>query len=540
MAMKEALSREIRANVLGRFLFIVFLLVFPALGLLVAQIGFCDPDTCWHLAIGKWISAHCQLPYVDPFSSNVGSFVFVKEGLPLMQQEWLSDVAFYFLFAYLAYAGLLLVTGLICALSFVVIPALLMARHQVPRSLAIAFIVLTIMASAFRLWVRPEVFSFLLMAALILINEICQNSTRNKFGACCLAVFVIMALWTNFHAVFVIGIAYLVGYIGAALLEFLIFRESSINLSRTVALLIAGLLGTLCTPWQFEYWRYIFKLTTSPILRMNKENGPMTFADLANPTFYPLLIVLVLYWTIILARIFKQRQALKGQCFSVIVGLAVSVAVFLVRRMAPFLLLTLVVAIARSFRGQKQKSPDDLADKPVAGIEEYLKKCGVPSGLQSNLIGLVLCALTSLVSTSFLVPARLPSPSRLFHPPWQALTYIESHCPSGRMLNDTKFGSMMSWCMDRPPDIFVDGRFDSACDRKLIREYMQMRLCQGDWRKLIDQYKIGWVFFEPETPIISELSKEGWKKDFADKTAVILERENQTLVGPALVAPGHK
>src|SRR5271170_8054735 len=140
MAMKEAPSGEMIGNALARVLFVGFLLLFPAIGLLVANIGFCDPDTCWHFAIGKWIWLHHQLPSLDPFSSNVGQFVFVKENLPLMQQEWLSDVAFYCMFAALGYSGLLLVTGLICVVSFVVIPAALMSRNQVLRTIEIAFI----------------------------------------------------------------------------------------------------------------------------------------------------------------------------------------------------------------------------------------------------------------------------------------------------------------------------------------------------------------------------------------------------------------
>ena len=97
----------------------------------------------------------------------------------------------------------------------------------------------------------------------------------------------------------------------------------------------------------------------------------------------------------------------------------------------------------------------------------------------------------------------------------------------------------MTWCMDKPPDIFVDGRFDSVCDRKLIHEYAQMRFCHGNWRELLDKYKIAWVFFAPDAPIISELSRDaGWKKDFADQTAVILERENQADASRSLIAPG--
>ena len=46
-----------------------------------------DPDTFFHIAVGRWIWAHGFVPAVDPFSST-------KLGQPWIAHEWLSGLIF--------------------------------------------------------------------------------------------------------------------------------------------------------------------------------------------------------------------------------------------------------------------------------------------------------------------------------------------------------------------------------------------------------------------------------------------------------------
>ncbi len=92
------------------------------------------------------------------------------------------------------------------------------------------------------------------------------------------------------------------------------------------------------------------------------------------------------------------------------------------------------------------------------------------------------------------------------------------------MLNDSKFGSMITWTWSNPPDIFVDGRFDSF-DRNLVYDYNRMRLCNDNWHELLDRYQIKWVFFPPQTPIVKQLMETpGWAVEYSDKSSVVLQR----------------
>jgi hypothetical protein len=521
----------------ARVLFALYLFLFPAVGLLVAYIGFCDPDTCWHLALGKWMFAHGSLPFVDPFSSNIHDFVFISKDLPLMQHEWLSDFVFYAIFASFGAIGLLVLTAVLNICSFLIMPATLMRLKGVSQTVTLICIVLTLWASAFRLWVRPEAFSFLCMSALILVNELSQTARGKMIMLYYALAALIMVLWSNFHALFILGIAYLSGYFVLVCIDSLLITKSSAGIARALKILLAGIIGTLATPWNIAFWRYICGLAISPISHMNKENGSLTFSDLSHPTFAPLVLLSALFCGLCFAA--KKQVRVRELFLPIALAVGAAVLFVLFRRMTPFALLILMAAVAKIYslpttensisadaerasvaiNQQANPRPLDLA------TDTFLKEQNNGS-LRSNLFGLSFCALGTLLAAFFLVPPKIPSPSRLFKPPDAALRYLDNHLPAGRLFNDSKFGSMMTWNMNHPPDLFIDGRFDSY-DRQLVYDFEKMRLCRDNWRDLLLKYRIGWVFFPPNAPIILQLQKlPGWRNAYSDAEAVILTKED--------------
>jgi hypothetical protein len=521
---------------IARVPFALYLFLFPAVGLLVGYIGFCDPDTCWHLALGKWMFVHGSLPHIDPFSSNIHDFVFVSKDLPLIQHEWLSDFAFYTIFANFGAIGLLLATAVLSICSFVILPATLMRIRRVPHIWAIACIALTLWASAFRLWVRPESFSFLSMSALILVNELSQTAKEKELVRYYVSIALIMVLWSNLHALFILGIAYLLIYFLLACFDSFFIRKSTAGIAQAAKILVAGIVGTLATPWNFAFWRYVGGLVLSPISHMNKENGALTLADVTHPTFAPLILLVLLFcgfcWAV------RTRVKVQDLLFPIALVLFATMLFVLFRRMTPFALLILISAVAKIYSLPRADQSDWAHAKKDAvtkinpleklrnlyqATEIFLRERKIGS-LSSNLFALVFCALSTIVAASFLVPPKIPSPSRLFKPPYAAIQYLNNRMPAGRLFNDSKFGSMMTWTMDHPPDLFIDGRFDSY-DRQLVNDFEKMRLCRDNWRELLNKYKIGWIFFPPDAPIVSNLENlPEWSTIFADSEAVILTR----------------
>jgi hypothetical protein len=498
---------------------------FVATGIVVAYIGFCDPDTCWHLALGQWMLVHNEIPHVDPFCSNIGHFVFVGANLPLIQHEWLSDVVFYAIFSMFGLTGMLVVTAVLSILSFVVIPSVLMLRNGAPTVVVLVATTLTLLASAFRLWVRPEEFSFLCMAALILVNDVSHTTnSRKKLAFCCVLIFSIMALWANLHGLFIVGVAYLVGYSVIGFLEFLWLRKPPTEIVRLFVIVAAAITGTINTPWHFAFWKYMLKLLTFPV--SNRENGPMTLSSLANPTSLPLVLLLILVFGRLYWCLNSQKESLRTLLLPLGLSLCATAAMIAHQRITPLALLVLLASLGKTYHrcGIKSDTPASGNDTLLSARKRYFAEDSLLNSVASLLIGLAASGITCWLATLYLVPPSLPAASRLFRPPFKAVQYLEQHTPKGRLLNDSKFGSMMTWDMANPPDLFLDGRFDSL-DRDLISDYSRMRQCHGNWEQLLDKYRIGWVFFPPEMPIITQLSKNpAWKTEYKDEAAAVLVR----------------
>ncbi|HEY9760473.1 MAG TPA: hypothetical protein V6C97_35265 [Oculatellaceae cyanobacterium] len=512
---------------LANLLAVSYLGLFAVLGLLVAYIGFCDPDTCWHLALGKWIYQHQALPMHDVFSTNVFAMVHVSDRLPLMQHEWFSDLFFYTVFASVGASGLLVFTALLATLSLGILPAILLRRNNVPRTLIIVLTTFAVLASGFRLWVRPEQFSFLCLSCLALIQDFAASSSRRMtLGICISLTFATMMLWTNMHALFLVGVAYCLLLVCTS---FLSGDDNNLAGARA-AVFTSAALATLCTPWGSALWFYMMRLLGSSYTHSNKENGPITFHDLAHPTFIPLLLFEVIVWTILVSRLAApSMEALRRKSEPLLLALAGTLLVLFFRRLTPLGLIIMYFAIARNYNLGNQA--DSIPDESESTIERWLRqldiplsRLGVPGSWLSSSASLLTAAIVCLATSSFMVAPAIPAPSRLFVPPVQALQYLEENQPAGRILNDSKYGSMMTWCMKHPPDIFIDGRFDSF-DPVLIADYNSMRLCQPGWRELLDKYKIQTVFFPATAPIILLLRQDaGWHVEFADSDSVILRR----------------
>jgi hypothetical protein len=567
---------------LARFISALYLLSFAIIGLLVAYIGYCDPDTCWHLALGRFMLWH-GLPQIDLFSSNVYSFVHLRDGLPLIQHEWLSDLLFFAVYAGLGAKGLSVAVSCLSAISLVLIPGFVMQRNGVPRLLILICTILVTLASGFRLWVRPEQFSFLYLSLFILTYDYClQENSRRTVVLCYFAAFAIMILWTNSHALFLVGLAYSFGRCLLSLVD---------KNARVFSLFLVSCAATFFTPWHLEMWRYIFKLIASPITYQNKENGPITLTDLGQPTFWPFLLLLFLGWSLFTYSFIKCRERVRtvggGSVEQVLPGidadkndtrdggsgdyeahsaasdksrynrlpacrldalllLAAGTEVCLIyRRLTPIGLLVFLSAVSTMFQPARARTDlkpanasTDLgcSQSPGEGslprwlrelfgqTDHFIAYLGLPVSWKAVLTGLTLSALSCYLAGTFLVPPIVPSPSRLFHPPYQAIAALEKAIPRGRMLNDSKFGSMMTWVMKHPPDIFIDGRFDSF-ERVLVADYNTMRLCKPGWQELMARYDIGYVFFPPDAPIIRSLINDpGWCIHFSDSSASILVR----------------
>src|ERR1700733_3526585 len=69
-----------------------------------------DPDSCSHIAVGRWIMAHGAVPASDPFS-------FSMHGAPWITLEWVSQVIYAAVYGLSGWAGVVVLAAASIALA---------------------------------------------------------------------------------------------------------------------------------------------------------------------------------------------------------------------------------------------------------------------------------------------------------------------------------------------------------------------------------------------------------------------------------------
>jgi len=163
-----------------------------------------DPDTYWHIVVGRWILAHHAVPHVDPFSYSMA-------GAPWVPHEWLAETVFAPLYDRWGWNGLVVTAASFAATLAILTRALLRWLEPVHALVGMA----TAWGLALsHLLARPHILTLPIMvlwfAALVEARE------RNRAPPLWLAA--LMTLWANLHGGYALGLAFAAVFAGEALI----------------------------------------------------------------------------------------------------------------------------------------------------------------------------------------------------------------------------------------------------------------------------------------------------------------------------------
>jgi hypothetical protein len=516
-----------------------------------------DPDTCWMLKMGEVISRDRAIPKKDPFSVNAQNV----DGKPHVYYQWLSEVAYYQSFeknlpmtigglsddqimdlpleerreipllkSNRAIKGPMLLGSLLCAGAFLVFPLLnfLLAPK---RFLSVPILILAAtQASSFHFYLRPELFSaFMFSLELLILNRIrlavLADSTHHISIWSVVQICVLMILWCNLHCGFVLGLIVLLLFAFTQTLS-LTQIESKRNLWLMFGL---GTLSTLINPWGVDLWIYLFKLFSSPVGSRVEELQPLSFFELFGQTYslyvvFALATLALLVFAFIKLRANKPLPVLLFSCVATAMVLVMGIGA---RRLIPFACIlgvfewTLILSIIFS-----RTKPDE-----ALAVREEKRSTKLAPAMYFLVFAL---AIFGTWWESGLFKLQLPQFSYGFPPPYEAIRYLqyanrnalESERIRGQGLNDPQFGDMMIYYLGKDSRVFIDTRFDVYPD-KIVFDFLTMANCQNGWEKLLDEYKIAWIFLPQHTQLATYANKhpEQWTTVYTDDTALISRRQ---------------
>lgn len=162
---------------------------------LLALLPMNDPDLFWHLAVGRYVTAHHQLP-----TTNLWSFTAPDH--PFLASSWLFDLL---LDRLNAMGGLVAVHLVIAGVIGAAFAVLLLAVRARGASLpwALGTVVALALGCEARFTPRPQVFSYLLLS--LLSWSLVRDRGRCSWSALGW-VPVLLVVWANLHAGVVFGL----------------------------------------------------------------------------------------------------------------------------------------------------------------------------------------------------------------------------------------------------------------------------------------------------------------------------------------------
>ena len=440
-----------------------------------------DPDTYSHIALGRWILQHHQVPTGDPLSQTM-------RDVPWVAFEWLSQVVYAVAYRVGGWIGVSALAAAATAAAFWILARALL-REWPPIPTLVALLAAQILLSP-HLLARPHILALPLMVLWIasLIRALDTGRPPSWW------LLPAMTLWANLHGSFTFGIA-MIGPIACE--AFFNARDGE---RRRVTLQWLGFaalaLAAACiNPYGPEMILVTFRtvalgeaLTTISEWRPQDFGAPGAFEVILLAGFglalsrgvkLPLLRILMVFGILHLSLSQSRHADLLGM-------------------LAPIILAR---PLAAHF-GER------LAQRAVADVR-------LSAGLA---VGAVLVAA---VATALVAAGRDVTPPANITP--QRAVNSINITEAGAILNDYDFGAYLEF-VGIPP--FIDGRTELYGAPFVMRHYRALNLQNlPDFLRLLEDYRIQTTLLTPQTPAVALLDRlPEWERAHADDIAVVHRR----------------
>ncbi|MBI2943888.1 MAG: hypothetical protein HYY25_06780 [Candidatus Wallbacteria bacterium] len=458
---------------------------------------FGDGDTGWHLATGRRIVTSGELPRADSYSWSAA-------GTPWVAFEWLTDVVYYQLYQWRGYLALLVLDAASIALAYsLVAQAALTAGSERVSTLALtgwAFYL-----SSIHWFVRPHVRTWVFLA---LWSWLLLRRWRHEDRW----IWVIpasMTLWVNLHGGWPAGLILLALFGVADLAAASVAAEDArgrafAEARRWGALVAITAAATLLNPYgPGLHADMLEQVTAAPVQNITQEWQSPDFRGAARP-FRPFILAVLASLAFL-----SGREKILGWAL----GLTGLYMVFESVRHLTVFLLWMTPILLLGVKG----AMDSCFGRGAA--------CG-RSGAGGGAGGWALCLCVVAAALAGVFPAALRSTPAGFGVgqfPVEAVEYLRTHKPEGRMLNEYGWGGYVIWELGDGYPVFIDGR-NIMYGRKITEDSLTFQFTAGGWEELLQRYRIDWTLYPTGSRLTRALKARGWRVLHEDPTATVLAR----------------
>ena len=446
-----------------------------------------DPDTWWHLAVGRLIATN-GIPSSEPFSFEPAANAWVG-------QQWLYERGLALLVDHSGAGAAMLVMGLAGAAAFLVAGLCLRRDERVCAGWVAASALLCCLVAGTVLGVRGQVVTVLGTAlTLLIVARWREGSTRAVW-----ALPPLLLVWANLHAGFVTGIA--IALVAAATVS--IHRRLGGDEPESVRPLLlataAGVLATLVNPAGPRLYGYVGATFLNPTLTDQ-------IVEWQSPNFHDV-------WLRLLEL--------------VAVGLVVLWCVS-ARRVDPLDVVLALGAIAATLEAQRNMALFAVVATPQLaryGSAAWSRLPRRPRPLRP-VGGLAALAITAIVGVATIATVIAPeltasatSRDEASRYPRAAVTWAQSHLAGQRLLSTYEWGGYLADRLGGDARVvWIYGESAVFGDARL-QEYRQIASIQPGWQDLIARLGMGHAVLPAGNPLTTALVAAGWTALCHDATA---------------------
>ncbi len=474
-----------------------------------------DGDTGWHVRTGQWILAHHQVPRVDMFS-------YTMPGKPWFAWEWLWDVTFAVIYQHGGLGSVVLVSMVVICLTFALLYRLLLRKCGNPL-VAIAVTCLAAAGTTIHWLARPHLFSMLFMVVFLDVLDRAYDGRK----ALLWILPPLMAVWTNIHGGFFVGIVLVGAYaggelIGAAVAENRYDRIASARASLPYIYASLGCLAaTLVNPYTYHLHVHLVKfLSDSFYLDNISEYLPTSFRG-GTALYLELELALGLFAALWWA---ARRRYVEGVLILGWAHLSLTVV-----RNAPLYMIIAAPVVVLPVREWLRA----LGRAPVAS---WIRR--IPAAIESTAAEMYPMELpwrTHLVPAVVVVLIGLaiqsaPAGNKFLHArydpkkyPEAALSYLSQ--PGLRIFTDDEWGDYLLYNLSpKGVKVFVDGRLDMY-GTKFDEAYVDVLQVKYKWQSTLDKYGVNTIVMPVDDALTGALKESSrWRVVYDDTRAIIFRR----------------
>ncbi|HEU5287635.1 MAG TPA: hypothetical protein VFV20_04470 [Candidatus Limnocylindria bacterium] len=443
-------------------------------GALVSLQPIGDSDLFWHVEAGRRTLAGA-LPRADVFSWTVA-------GAPVFTDQWLGDVILAAARTIGDWRGVLALRVVAVAVLVAVIVATAMAARPGRPIVAVAAALPAIALSRFAWTDRPELLGLVCFAILV---PLLRGGDRGL-----LVSIPLLAIWTQLHGSFAIGLALVLATCAARGLT------ERRDRWRFVPIASAAAVATLLGPSGVATWTSSGGHFLAPP-RYIAEEGPPDTSSLAGVLFFVTLGLLLAS-----ALLSRRRATLEA--------LAILLPVAFVSLTAARHMPLLAIAAAPFLA---ERLPD-----PLATWRERASRGG---GARATVSARSGHAVVAAASAAALALAILIADGRVDETgyPRAALAAL----PSGPgLLNRYEWGGWLMYAAPRTP-VFIDGRLFPYVPG-VLDDYRAILNAHPGWEAVADRRGVRTMLVRPDDPIAGRAPDRGWRVAYRDDVALVLAR----------------